>query len=146
MSLRTEANQAAALCLGHASDRCSATRDVLLWLFSWDLSKRLRCALWRNLLRWRQLACLLHGLAKLAWEERNNLAFAKRTKHLLRERACQETNQFSVIIPKISLSSKMLVDYLGFSLASKHVGKLRAACFQASLLPRCRNTSGFASI
>lgn len=114
--------------LGHPLVRCSTTSDISPRLSSWDLSKTLRCSLWKNLLHRHQLACLLHGTAKLAPEE-SSLTLAKRTKHLLPERAHQEPNRFSVIISKISLSSKMLAEHPGFSVASK---RMRAAWFQDS--------------
>lgn len=56
----------------------------------------------------------------------NSHTFTSSIKHLLQERSCYETNQFSVIILQMSLSSRRLTEHLGFSLASRHVGKLRA--------------------
>lgn len=60
------------------------------------------------------------GIAGLAQEEMNSHTFTRSVKHLLQKRSCYETNQFSVFILQISLSSRMLMEHLAFSLVSRH--------------------------
>jgi len=155
VALWAEANQATALCLSCASVGCSTTRDVLLWFTSWDLSKRPHCTSRRGL---RSHACCMVW----SWHKKRgrvshlpnvpNICYRESLtgdKSLLcnysQNLACQARHTFTC--PRSAHPSRSKPNlHLGFRLASKDTGKLRAAWFRASPLPPSRNTSGFASI